>query len=249
MPFRRRLTPCEDPPSQQQQKHAQHSTYPPNPYQQVSKTRYHNGQTHAGVSYNRASPPPSSADPWQAPPLDVPVGGRMQGQAYYQYHADLQIPHTSRSPHLLNTPASGITQYQSPAIPAYPARQSPSRGAAPTAAAADTVDGLTLAMGHVSLDHSNPISRGSTPLPYSRATPSPSPVPYDVPPETHEPTTKKKRKRADARQLEALNRMYARTAFPSTEERQQVARDLDMSARSVQIWLAHAFAYITCIFS
>ena len=67
-------------------------------------------------------------------------------------------------------------------------------------------------------------------------------------PEIQEPTIKKKRKRADARQLEALNRMYARTAFPSTEERQQLAKDLDMSARSVQIWLVHAFVYIKCIF-
>ena len=72
------------------------------------------------------------------------------------------------------------------------------------------------------------------------AHPAPSPVPYYVPPETQEPTIKKKRKRADARQLEALDRMYTRTAFPSTEERQQLARDLDMSARSVQIWLAHS---------
>ena len=63
--------------------------------------------------------------------------------------------------------------------------------------------------------------------------------------ETPEPTIKKKRKRTDARQPEALNRMYARTAFPSTEERLQLAKDLDMSARSVQIWLAHTFVYIT----
>jgi homeobox protein YOX1/YHP1 len=91
-------------------------------------------------------------------------------------------------------------------------------------------------------------SRGATQLPYARAPTAPSPV-YDIPPETAEPTIKKKRKRADARQLEALNRMYARTAFPSTEERQQLARDLDMSARSVQIWLAPAFVYTRCIIS
>ena len=68
-------------------------------------------------------------------------------------------------------------------------------------------------------------------------------MPHDVPSETAEPTIKKKRKRADARQLEALNEMYARTAFPSADERQQLARDLDMSARSVQIWLAHALVF------
>ena len=48
----------------------------------------------------------------------------------------------------------------------------------------------------------------------------------------------KKRKRADARQLEELNATYNRTAFPSTEERAALAQQLDMSARSVQIWSA-----------
>lgn len=51
-----------------------------------------------------------------------------------------------------------------------------------------------------------------------------------------EPVIKKKRKRADAAQLKVLNETYARTAFPSTEERAELARKLDMSPRSVQIW-------------
>jgi homeobox protein YOX1/YHP1 len=51
-----------------------------------------------------------------------------------------------------------------------------------------------------------------------------------------EPTIKKKRKRADAAQLKVLNETYNRTAFPSTEERIALAKMLDMSARSVQIW-------------
>jgi homeobox protein YOX1/YHP1 len=239
----------KDPPAQQQQTHAPYTKYPS--YQQLSETRYHSGQTHTGVSYGRASPPSSSADPWRRPPLDVPVGGRVQGQAYYQYHADSQTPHTSndlRSPHSVYSPASSIPQHQPPASPAYPAGHSPSRGAAPTAAAADTADGLALEFGRISL-FDDPIYQHSRRLTYPRAPTAPSPVPYDVPPKTQEPTIKKKRKRADARQLEALNRMHARTAFPSTEERQQLARDLDMSARSVQIWLVHAFVYITCIIS
>jgi homeobox protein YOX1/YHP1 len=49
-------------------------------------------------------------------------------------------------------------------------------------------------------------------------------------------TIKKKRKRADANQLKVLNEVYARTAFPSTEERNALAKQLDMSPRSVQIW-------------
>lgn len=51
-----------------------------------------------------------------------------------------------------------------------------------------------------------------------------------------EPMIKKKRKRADAEQLKVLNETYARTAFPSTEERIELAKKLGMSARSVQIW-------------
>jgi homeobox protein YOX1/YHP1 len=47
---------------------------------------------------------------------------------------------------------------------------------------------------------------------------------------------KKKRKRADAAQLEVLNEVYNRTAFPSTEERAAIAKKLDMTPRSVQIW-------------
>ena len=50
------------------------------------------------------------------------------------------------------------------------------------------------------------------------------------------PVVKKKRKRADANQLKVLNEVYARTAFPTTEERLDLAKRLDMSARSVQIW-------------
>ena len=53
---------------------------------------------------------------------------------------------------------------------------------------------------------------------------------------TDDSTVKKKRKRADAAQLKVLNETYSRTAFPSTEERLELAKALDMSPRSVQIW-------------
>ena len=58
----------------------------------------------------------------------------------------------------------------------------------------------------------------------------------DYPSVPSEPTIKKHRLRADARQLEVLNATYNRTAFPSTEERGALAIQLDISARSVQIW-------------
>src|SRR6266550_6079943 len=79
--------------------------------------------------------------------------------------------------------------------------------------------------------------------PYNRSTANtqqPSNVSVPPPPPaantTEEPTIKKKRKRADANQLKVLNETYARTAFPSTEERLALAKLLDMSPRSVQIW-------------
>ncbi|KIO29578.1 hypothetical protein M407DRAFT_21315 [Tulasnella calospora MUT 4182] len=50
------------------------------------------------------------------------------------------------------------------------------------------------------------------------------------------PSQKPKRRRADAHQLRVLNEVYARTAFPSTEERIDLGRRLGMSPRQVQIW-------------
>ena len=57
-----------------------------------------------------------------------------------------------------------------------------------------------------------------------------------MPAPAEEPVIKKKRKRANAAQLQVLNETYQRTAFPSTEERQTLAVELDMPPRSVQIW-------------
>lgn len=76
---------------------------------------------------------------------------------------------------------------------------------------------------HLVSPYARPPREASNPSPQE-----PSPVEY--------PSVKKKRKRADAAQLKVLNEVYARTAFPTTEERQELAQRLDMSARSVQIW-------------
>jgi hypothetical protein len=47
---------------------------------------------------------------------------------------------------------------------------------------------------------------------------------------------KKRRARATPEQLEILNQVYARTPFPSTQERIDLAATLGMTPRSVQIW-------------
>ena len=72
--------------------------------------------------------------------------------------------------------------------------------------------------------------------PYPRNPPMGGPTSYTPEPPAQEPAIKKKRKRADAEQLKVLNETYNRTAFPSTEERAELAKRLNMSARSVQIW-------------
>jgi homeobox protein YOX1/YHP1 len=88
-----------------------------------------------------------------------------------------------------------------------------------------------------------PSSRASTQLPYARPDIVAEQVVLPPDPVATDPIIKKKRKRADARQLEVLNATYARTAFPSTEERAALAKELDMSARSVQIWLVHSLVF------
>ncbi|KAJ7924992.1 hypothetical protein B0H13DRAFT_1601077 [Mycena leptocephala] len=80
----------------------------------------------------------------------------------------------------------------------------------------------------------SPYGRNSSHHASHHASP-PTPPPIS-PIGSDEPSVKKKRKRADAAQLRVLNDTYARTAFPSTEERLALAKALDMSPRSVQIW-------------
>lgn len=258
---------CEDPPAQQHHQQRTHAPNPAYPYQQhLSEARHYgghgqahgqaHGQTHGqthGSSYNRASPSSSSADHWRPPSSGVPGGGRWQGQhsGYYSSHTDVQIPPASsdlRPPHSGYFDTSSGRTLLPPLTTAFPTSDSPF-DAVPTNAAYPPYQ-QSMATSHASLERNPPSSRVVPPLPYARAPPVMSPVSYetrDIQVESQEPTIKKKRKRADARQLEALNRMYARTAFPSTEERQQLAKDLEMSARSVQIWLAHTFVYATCI--
>ncbi|KAI9483030.1 MAG: hypothetical protein EXX96DRAFT_477758 [Benjaminiella poitrasii] len=47
---------------------------------------------------------------------------------------------------------------------------------------------------------------------------------------------KAKRRRANVKQLEVLNRVFNRTFFPSTQMRAELGRQLGMSPRTVQIW-------------
>ena len=204
----------------------------------------HGGSYHGG-SYHGVLSSSSSADASLPLPLDVPGGGMWQRPPHYPSHVDLHIPSTSsdpRSPHPVYSPASTPPQYHSPSLPAYPTGPSPSRWAVPIVAAANTHYQQSMAMSHVSLDRAISSSQGTTQLPYSRIPTGPPPVFYDVP-ETSVQTVKKRRKRADALQVDALNRTYDRTPFPSAEERELLAKYLNMSPQRVKNWFAHAFVY------
>ncbi|KAI0051244.1 homeobox-domain-containing protein [Auriscalpium vulgare] len=220
------------------QQHPQQAGYPG--YQQVHETRY-------GTPYysSRSTPPATNAQPRRLPPLSVPPqqAGRDErwqaGAPYYppsQVDAQMMSASDVRSPHATYPHATYPQQYQTMPV-GYSGTPAPQRGVVSTnvPVMGNQYPQHPTMMGHASVERSMPV-RGSAQLPYARAAPIMSPVDYEPSGDPNEPMIKKKRKRADARQLEALNNTFQRTAFPSTEERAALAKELDMSARSVQIW-------------
>ncbi|KAI9434744.1 hypothetical protein F5148DRAFT_1006085 [Russula earlei] len=195
-------------------------------YQQLSDTRFSGGQTFG--SYGRSSPSSSSADSRRLPPLNVP---RSDSQGSPTSHAPFHMPPPLSLPLAVYWHRSSYPQYQSLTPNPYPASHTSPGATGPAVAPANPHCPQPMSMGHSSGERNLPASR-SIQLPYTRALMSP--VDYDLQPDFVVP--KRKRKRADALQLRVFNVTYARTAFPSTEERAQLALDLDMSPRSVQIW-------------
>lgn len=242
MPFPRSLTSCEGPPALQQQTQTRCLNH--FSYEQLSET---SGQMHDG-SDNSVSPS-SLADPLRPSPLDTSISGGWQGPPYYTSYSELQVPSTSGdscSPHSVDSSASNFSQYQSPASPPIPAEHCPSQGVGTTAA---HYQQPSMAMFNAFLNRSIPSSQGTAQLPYTPVPTAPSPVFYNVRPETPVPAITKKRKRKDPRQLKELNRVFARTKYPTTEVRRQLATDLGLSPRCVQVWLAHISLYAACIIS
>ncbi|KAI7877428.1 hypothetical protein K492DRAFT_171705 [Lichtheimia hyalospora FSU 10163] len=62
------------------------------------------------------------------------------------------------------------------------------------------------------------------------------PVSSLIPSSPSLPPVKAKRRRANAKQLQVLNRVFERTVFPSTQLRAELGRQLGMTPRTVQIW-------------
>ncbi|KAK0455021.1 hypothetical protein EV421DRAFT_1896910 [Armillaria borealis] len=156
-----------------------------------------------------------------------------------------KLPPLNTSPHAGYPSASstmhGGSHIRSPTA-SYPVTYNgyPSNASSSYAYGMSMADSANVPMSSHSHSHTvMPDMRSSSP--YGRNlshVPPPSYTPPPVSPTSADdsPTIKKKRKRADAAQLKILNETYARTAFPSTEERLALAKLLDMSARSVQIW-------------
>ncbi|KAI0081238.1 homeobox-domain-containing protein [Panus rudis PR-1116 ss-1] len=162
-----------------------------------------------------------------------PAGGSHQSH----YYPGAGPEHAMASASTMRSPTGnyppGFSSFENPASASYygapdprnlppavpPMSYNPSQGAAMGRRSSMSVDRTV---------HSRASVHGQ--VPYARVPPqAPS---YEEP----EPMIKKKRKRADAEQLKVLNDTYNRTAFPSTEERVELAKKLGMSARSVQIW-------------
>ena len=177
-----------------------------------------------------------SNHPTTLPPINV-SGDHARDDRWPQNH----YGGTSAANRVQETVFSPVASYPGTSFQ-YPPQQ-PSQGMLHEARFSLPIDTTTspstgtVRRGPVSVERT-PTSRSSahTVSPYSRHPPA-LVTPPDYPP------PKKKRKRADAEQLRVLQEVYARTAFPSTEERQDLAIRLGMSPRSVQIWYVSYFLH------
>ncbi|KAF9222560.1 homeobox-domain-containing protein [Gyrodon lividus] len=209
-------------------------------YYEHYDSRYQQAQAYP--TYQSRASPPIPADPHgsrKLPPLSVSSTAvrddRWQGASYGSVGPHISNYADIRSPTATYPPE--YAQYQHQTSYSYPPVPDPRShpGQLP------------------SMHHSHQMSMGGM-YPHERGLPAqveahgPSPYARGTVTNTvltqepasvlvaEEPVIKKKRKRADVAQLKVLNETYSRTAFPSTEERADLAKKLDMSARSVQIW-------------
>ncbi|KAI8992994.1 hypothetical protein BD414DRAFT_292621 [Trametes punicea] len=167
---------------------------------------------------SRTLPPLHMPQSQMAPHVPMAAAGQVRSPtAGYTTYAPFPQQHQQQNPY--GFPPAPDPRQLPPSIPTMPSYDQPS--------------GLSQRRGSLVDRSSRPVvGHGASPYPRVPSVVSPSPY---VPEPQPEPV-KKKRKRADAEQLKVLNETYNRTAFPSTEERIELAKKLGMSARSVQIW-------------
>lgn len=210
--------------------HQQSTSYQSDPRYQAAQAPFNSYPSRA-----QSAMLPESQDPRTLPPLNMAPG---------QTHPGSSNP-SMMGGNLIRSPTAGYpaayTPYsehsQQPGNPYYPPPDPRNLPPPVPPMGYDSASGLLPRRSSMSVDRTVP-SRLSVhgPSPYPRNPPMTSPSTYTPEPPAAEPAIKKKRKRADAEQLKVLNDTYNRTAFPSTEERAELAKRLNMSARSVQIW-------------
>jgi homeobox protein YOX1/YHP1 len=173
------------------------------------------GDTHGSRRAPQFSVANAGSDRWQSAASYTPISGQMpvrsHAAAYPAAYPSYNAPHSS---------------YSYPPIPDPRAIPQPE----------PYLDQIHMAQA-AAVDRSGMTRAERNASSYARSSAAAAPYPQPPASPTEEtPQVKKKRKRADAAQLEILNEVYNRTAFPSTEERAELARKLDMTPRSVQIW-------------
>lgn len=209
------------------------------PQQHPPSFPYGNHDPRYGYPTVRTSPsPPNEPYPRpRLPPMSIPTSTRRE-EEWGSFPA--HMPDEIFTPTASYPTQYGSSQYDShmPQQTPYPYPAMPPDNRNMPFPTASYNQQSSMYMGPQSPVERVTVTRGKDTHPYARSSGTPQSMGYGaeavVPP--HEPIIKKKRKRADAGQLKVLNETYQRTAFPSTEERQELARRLDMPARSVQIW-------------
>ncbi|CAL1707589.1 unnamed protein product [Somion occarium] len=205
----------------------QSTSYPADPRYSIPQDQY-------SSSYPARGNTSISMDPHDARALP-PIGSQPQGQ-YYNTSSNHPMASASHAP----SSRSPIDQfpgqftYNNPSAAYYPPDPRTLPPPVPSGSFNQIPGAAIPRRSSMSVDRTIP-SRASIhgQVPYARD-------PHQLGPsyshDRNEPLIKPKRKRATADQLKVLNQMYDRTAFPSTEERVALAKQLGMSPRSVQIW-------------
>ncbi|VDB87470.1 unnamed protein product [Peniophora sp. CBMAI 1063] len=188
----------------------------------------------------RASPGlPPAADPRRLPPLSVPVSSSRHQDASYYAHSqpdpalispseDVRSPQAAYPQHYAPYASLNGAMYTQPLLSS--SRAQPAYPGVSTSSQYPSATSHSVGVERTNSRHVPTVGQ----YPYARIPPATSPTDYG--PQSAEPSVKKKRKRADARQLEVLTAVFARTQFPSTEERIQLGEQLGMTPRTVQIW-------------
>lgn len=195
-------------------------------------------------SFQQVSAPfyPSLPPP---PPSSIQQPALPQGQQYYYpYHQATLPPHFPPTPPMGFSPNSMISSVQP--IPSNPYQATPTPTAS-AAAAAGYFDPSKFGVQPMAAPQTAPGSASMIPIMTNGVSPMnplfngamhhPSQPPHHLGMSIMAGrSVKPKRKRATPEQTNRLNEVFAETFFPTSNQRMDLAMELGMSARTVQIW-------------